>query len=112
MASTALLEKSGLRESPTRRILGQGSTQGNESIPGAPFEGVDPDMKQAGWHEVVLTSEANEAACTHLLQHYRRGKCQKISALACGRPVQGMERETAIVTAIFAAGQGRTESPR
>ena len=69
-------------------------------------------MKQAGWHEVVLTSEANEAACTHLLQHYRRGKCQEDLCFGLWTPSTGMERETAIVTAILPPAKGRTESPR
>ena len=63
-------------------------------------------MKQAGWHEVVLTSEANEAACTHLLQHYRRGKCQEDLCFGLWTPSTGMERETAIVTAILPPAKG------
>ena len=58
-------------------------------------------MRQTGWHEVVLTSESNEAACDHLLQHYRRGKRQEDLCFGMWTPSTGGERETAIVTAIL-----------
>ena len=58
-------------------------------------------MKKSGWHEVVLTSEANETACAHLLQHYRRGRCQEDLCFGLWTSSTGMERETAIVTAIL-----------
>ena len=63
-------------------------------------------MKQSGWHEVVLTSEANEAACDHLLQHYRRGRDQEDLCFGLWTPSTGMERETAIVTAILLPAKG------
>ena len=65
-----------------------------------------PDMRQMGWHEVVLTSEANEAACGHLLQHYRRGRRQEDLCFGLWTPSTGMERETAIVTAILLPAKG------
>ena len=58
-------------------------------------------MRQTGWHEVVLTSEANEAACGHLLQHYQRGRYQEDLCFGLWTPSTGMERQTAIVTAIL-----------
>ena len=63
-------------------------------------------MKQAGWHEVVLTSEANETACGHLLQHYRSGKLQEDLCFGLWTPSTGMERETAIVTTILLPTKG------
>ena len=58
-------------------------------------------MNQDIWHEVVLTSEANEVACGHLLQHYRRGVNQEDLCFGLWTPSTGLERETAIVTAIL-----------
>ncbi len=58
-------------------------------------------MNQDIWHEVALTSEANEVACNHLLQHYRRGDDQEDLCFGLWAPSTGMERETAIVTTIL-----------
>ena len=58
-------------------------------------------MSRTGWHEVVLTSEANDAACDHLLQHHRRGKLQEDLCFGLWTPSTGAERETAIVTAVL-----------
>ena len=56
-------------------------------------------MNQDIWHEVVLTSEANEVAYDHLLQHYGRGVKQEEFCFGLWTPSTGLERETAIVTA-------------
>lgn len=58
-------------------------------------------MKRKVWHEVALTAEANEAACDHLLQHYRNGERQEDLCFGLWTPSTGMERETAIVTSIL-----------
>lgn len=58
-------------------------------------------MKQEIWHEVVLTSEANQVACDHLLRHYGRGVKQEDLCFGLWTPSTGLERETAIVTAIL-----------
>ena len=63
-------------------------------------------MKQKVWHEVALTSEANEAACDHLLQHYRHGREQEDLCFGLWTPSTGMERETAIVTAVLPPARG------
>lgn len=60
-----------------------------------------PDLRQSDWHEAVLTSEANEAACSHLLQHYRQGRQQEDLCFGLWTPSTGAERETAIVTDIL-----------
>ena len=58
-------------------------------------------MKREVWHEVALTSEANRAACDHLLQHYRHGRCQEDLCFGLWTPSTGRERETAIVTTVL-----------
>ena len=58
-------------------------------------------MRRTAWHEVVLTSEADDAACDHLLQHHRRGKLQEDLCFGLWTPSTGAERETAIVTAVL-----------
>lgn len=58
-------------------------------------------MRSAGWHEVIFTSESNEVACDHLLQHYRQGKQQEDLCFGLWTPSTGAERETAIVTAVL-----------
>ena len=63
-------------------------------------------MRQTEWHEVVLTSEANEAACDHLLQHYRHGRQQEDLCFGLWTPSTGAERETAIITAILPPARG------
>ena len=63
-------------------------------------------MSRETWHEVALTSESNEIACDHLLQHYRRGKCQEDLCFGLWTPSTGMERETAIVTDILLPAAG------
>ncbi len=63
-------------------------------------------MSRETWHEVALTSESNEIACDHLLQHYRRGKCQEDLCFGLWTPSTGMERETAIVTDILLPDAG------
>ena len=49
----------------------------------------------------MLTSEANEIACNHLLKHYRQGKQQEDLCFGLWTPSTGAERETAIVTSIL-----------
>ena len=63
-------------------------------------------MRRTGWHEVVLASEANETACDHLLQHYRRGKQQEDLCFGLWTPSTGAERETAIVTTVLPPARG------
>ena len=63
-------------------------------------------MKWTGWHEVVLTSEANETACAHLLQHFRCGKRQEDLCFGLWTPSTGAERETAIVTTVLPPARG------
>lgn len=63
-------------------------------------------MRQSDWHEAVLTSEANEAACNHLLKHYRRGRQQEDLCFGLWTPSTGAERETAIVTDILLPTNG------
>lgn len=58
-------------------------------------------MKAAHWHEALLTAEADQAACKHLLQHYRRGKMQEDLCFGLWTPSTGQCRETAIVTDIL-----------
>ena len=59
------------------------------------------NLRQTHWHEAVLTSEANEAACNHLLQHYRQGRQQEDLCFGLWTPSTGTERETSIVTDIL-----------
>ena len=66
-------------------------------------------MKRTGWHEVVLTSEANDAACDHLLQHRRRGELQEDLCFGLWTPSTGAERETAIVTAVLLPARGERD---
>ena len=63
-------------------------------------------MKWTGWHEVVLTSEVNETACAHLLQHFRCGKRQEDLCFGLWTPSTGAERETAIVTTVLPPARG------
>ena len=63
-------------------------------------------MRRTDWHEVVLTSEVNETACGHLLQHYLHGKQQEDLCFGLGTPSTGAERETAIVTAVLPPAAG------
>lgn len=65
-----------------------------------------PNLRQSDWHEAVLTSEANEAACDHLLKHYRRGRQQEDLCFGLWTPSTGAERETAIVTDILLPTNG------
>ena len=53
------------------------------------------------WHEVVLTGEANNTACRHLLQHYDAGTLQEDLCFGLWTPSRGADRETAIVTKII-----------
>lgn len=53
------------------------------------------------WHEVVLTEEANNTACRHLLQHYHEGTSQEDLCFGLWTPSRGSARETAIVTKII-----------
>ena len=55
-------------------------------------------MNQKIWHEVALTSEANEVACDHQLQHYRHGDDQEAPCFGLWTPITDMERETTVVT--------------
>ncbi len=63
-------------------------------------------MRQTDWYEVVLTSEANAAACDHLLQHYRLGKQQEDLCFGLWTPSNGAERKTAILTAVLLPTSG------
>lgn len=65
-------------------------------------------MRQACWHEVVLTSESNEAACDHLLRHYRQGTQQEDLCFGLWTPSTGADRETAIVTTILVPASGES----
>ena len=58
-------------------------------------------MKRTDWHEVLLTSDANEEACSHLLQHYQRGNMQEDLCFGLWTPSTGTHRKTAIVTRIL-----------
>ena len=64
-------------------------------------------MKWTGWHEVVLTSEANETACAHLLQHFRCGKRQEDLCFGLWTPGTGAEREMAIVMIVLLPVRGK-----
>ena len=88
-------------EPPSRPVLGQSKAKRDESVSGAPFQSVVSNLRQTHWHEAVLTSEANEAACNHLLQHYRQGRQQEDLCFALWTPSTGTERETSIVTDIL-----------
>ncbi len=50
--------------------------------------------------EVVFTSEADTAAKTHLLQHYRRGEKQEDLCFALWRPSTGRVRRVALIDEI------------
>ena len=63
-------------------------------------------MRRENWHEVVLTEEANRAACRHLLQHYAKGYLQEDLCFGLWTPSRGLDRETAIVTEIVLPGAG------
>lgn len=58
-------------------------------------------MRQSSWHEVLLTGDANKIACTHLLQHYKRGCVQEDLCFGLWTPSTGAHRRTAIVTNIL-----------
>ncbi len=66
-------------------------------------------MRTETWHEVVLTEEANRAACRHLLQHYVKGEVQEDLCFGLWTPSHGLNRETAIVTQILLPGKGERE---
>ena len=61
-------------------------------------------MRRENWHEVVLTDEANRAACRHLLQHYAKGYLQEDLCFGLWTPSRGLDRETAIVTEVVLPG--------
>ena len=63
-------------------------------------------MKPVGWHEVLLTAEAHEKACTHLLQNYGQGKTQEDLCFGFWTPSTGRHRETAIVTDVLLPRKG------
>lgn len=65
-------------------------------------------MRQSDWHEAVLTSEANESACDHLLKHFRQGRQQEDLCFGLWTPSTGAERETAIVTSILPPTRGES----
>ena len=46
-------------------------------------------MRRENWHEVVLTDEANRAACRHLLQHYAKGYLQEDLCFGLWTPSRG-----------------------
>lgn len=58
------------------------------------------------WHEVLLTGQANQNACAHLLQHYKQGQVQEDLCFGLWTPSTGNHRETAIVTDILAPRKG------
>ena len=63
-------------------------------------------MNPIGWHEVLLTAEAHEKACAHLLRHYGQGKTQEDLCFGFWTPSTGRHRETAIVTDILLPRKG------
>lgn len=62
-------------------------------------------MSKRIWHEVVLTEEANQTACRHLLQHFEAGNLQEDLCFALWTPSRGAGRATAIVTKIILPGR-------
>ena len=58
-------------------------------------------MSSVQWHEVLLTGQAHKDACSHLLQHYRRGRMQEDLCFGLWTPSTGRHRKTAIVTGIL-----------
>ena len=58
-------------------------------------------MTNTGWCEVLLTGAANQAACSHLLQHYERGDMQEDLCFGLWTPSTGQHRQTAIVTDVL-----------
>ena len=96
----------GCAEPPSRRVLGQSSTQRNESVSGTPLQCMVSDLKWSDWHEAAITSEANETACDHLLKHYRQGRQQEDLCFGLWTPSNGAERETAIVRDILLPRNG------
>ena len=58
-------------------------------------------MKRTEWYEVLLTPDANEEACSHLLQHYQRGEMQEDLCFGLWTPSTGAHRKTAMVTRIL-----------
>ena len=61
-------------------------------------------MSKRIWHEVVLTGEANDTACRHLLQHFEVGSLQEDLCFGLWTPSRGAGRESAIVTKIILPG--------
>lgn len=66
-------------------------------------------MSTDTWHEVVLTEEADRAACRHLLQHYAKGHVQEDLCFGLWTPSRGLNRDSAIVTEILLPGKGERE---
>lgn len=56
--------------------------------------------------EVVFTSEADSTASEHLLQHYRRNKCQEDLCFALWRPSTGQVRRAALIDEIILPKNG------
>ena len=63
-------------------------------------------MKATQWNEVLLSGEANEEACAHLLQHYKKREMQEDLCFGLWTPSTGSQRETAIVTDILIPREG------
>ena len=62
--------------------------------------------KAARWYEALLTAEANETACAHLLQHYKQNEIQEDLCFGLWTPSTGNHRKTAIVTDILTPRRG------
>ena len=58
-------------------------------------------MTSAAWREVLLPAEVDRDACSHLLQHYKRGEVQEDLCFGLWTPSTGLQRQTAIVTDII-----------
>ena len=57
-------------------------------------------------YEIALTSEANEAAYNHLLQHYRKGIRQEDLCFALWLPSTGASRTTALIDRVILPREG------
>ena len=58
-------------------------------------------MTSATWREVLLPAEVDRDACSHLLQHFRRGEVQEDLCFGLWAPSTGLHRRTAIVTDVI-----------
>lgn len=63
-------------------------------------------MTPSHWHEVLLTGEAHQNACAHLLQHCKGHEMQEDLCFGLWTPSTGNQRETAIITDILLPCKG------